>query len=378
MRIERIDLIKVVVPANDDAVNSAGVGGGLHKLPNGLREAWSLQFDEIAKHILVATCEDGTVGYGESLRGARDDILVEMARRLIGVEVTRLLWGRLPFPAIREYDAVETLALDLIGKAHGVPAHQLLGGAVRDRVRVGGWSGHRTSEDAARHAASMSEEGLTCLKLKCSLDDDLVGLAEAVADGSAGRMGLILDPNERLEELRFAISLARRLERVGNVVCIEDPLPRWDLTTYETLRSRTDIPICVHVAFGYTELGQRLEDVASAFRHRAADMFNLSAGVAVFGRMAAFADIAHLPYWHGSEIDLGIMEAAMVHAAAAAPGCILPSDIFGRRIREHDLLATPLTFDADAVVVPEAAGLGVVIDDDAIERYEQSRERIER
>ncbi len=378
MRIERIDLIKVVVPANDDAVNSAGVGGGLHKLPNGLREAWSLQFDEIAKHILVATCEDGTVGYGESLRGARDDILVEMARRLIGVEVTRLLWGRLPFPAIREYDAVETLALDLIGKAHGVPAHQLLGGAVRDRVRVGGWSGHRTSEDAARLAASMSEEGLTCLKLKCSLDDDLVGLAEAVADGSAGRMGLILDPNERLEELRFAISLARRLERVGNVVCIEDPLPRWDLTTYETLRSRTDIPICVHVAFGYTELGQRLEDVASAFRHRAADMFNLSAGVAVFGRMAAFADIAHLPYWHGSEIDLGIMEAAMVHAAAAAPGCILPSDIFGRRIREHDLLATPLTFDADAVVVPEAAGLGVVIDDDAIERYEQSRERIER
>lgn len=33
---------------------------------------------------------------------------------------------------------------DIAGKAHGVPVHQLLGGHVRDRVRVYGWVGGET------------------------------------------------------------------------------------------------------------------------------------------------------------------------------------------------------------------------------------------
>src|SRR5258708_6512897 len=79
-------------------------------------------------------------------------------------------------------------------------------------------------------------------------------------------------------------------------------------------------------------------------------------------RMSAVADLAHIPYWHGSEVDLGILEAAYVHSAAAAPGCTVPSDIFGRRIREHDLLATPLQLEGEWVQVPSGPGLGVELD----------------
>jgi muconate cycloisomerase len=59
-----------------------------------------------------------------------------------------------------------------------------------------------------------------------------------------------------------------------------------------------------------------------------------------------------------------------VHQAAAARSCVWPSDIFGRMIRSHDLLATPLAFDPPYVRIPaEGPGLGVRLDEDAIARF---------
>jgi muconate cycloisomerase len=59
-----------------------------------------------------------------------------------------------------------------------------------------------------------------------------------------------------------------------------------------------------------------------------------------------------------------------VHQAAAARSCVWPSDIFGRMIRSHDLLATPLAFDPPYVRIPaEGSGLGVRLDEDAIARF---------
>ena len=58
-----------------------------------------------------------------------------------------------------------------------------------------------------------------------------------------------------------------------------------------------------------------------------------------------------------------------VHSAAAAKSCIWPSDIFGRNIREHDLLMEPLKMDAPFVHLPKGLGLGVEPDMNAIEKY---------
>lgn len=373
MRIEQIEVIRVRVPARPGAVNSADRDHPLHKLSDGLTDAWTVQFDTVDKHVLVATGDDGTVGLGESLRGARDHVVTALCRALVGVEVTTLSWQQLPFPPVREYDAVETLVLDLLGKAWRVPAHGVLGGAYRDQVPVGAWSGHRTPDDAAEIAAAARAEGFSCLKLKCHLDDDVPGIAAAVRDATAGAMSLIFDPNERFTELRHAVGIGRELDRIGNVLCLEDPLPRWDLDRYAELRARVDVPIALHVALGYTEHGQSAHELVLADRAAAADVYNLSAGVAAFLRMGHIADGQGRPYWHGSEVDLGILEAAYVHAAAAAAGCTLPSDIFGRRIREHDLLRIPLAISGGRVAVPTGPGLGVELDPDAVEDYAVGR-----
>jgi len=373
MRIEQIELVDVVVPARAGAVNSRDLDKPLHKMASGVDAAWTRQFDEFSKTIVIASTDDGTVGYGESLRDPDPDIMAAMASRFIGTDPRGLAWQQLPIARTREYDAFELLVIDLLGKAAGVPASTILGGRLRDTVHVGAWSGHRTPTDAAEIAAEAVSAGATTLKLKCELEDDIVGVAEAVRRRCGDAINLIFDPNERLHELRHATRIVQGLERVGNVLCLEDPLPRWDLGAYRELRARTSVPIAVHVALGYGLHGQRISDVTRCIGERAADVFNLSAGICDFLRMAHIADGAQLPYWHGSEIDLGIMEAGAVHAAAATANATLPSDIFGGRIRESDLLVEPLELIGAHVRVPSGHGLGVDVDPALLAQYAVSR-----
>lgn len=377
MRIEQLELVEVRVPAHAGSVNSPERDKPLHKMASGLDDAWSRQFDEFTKVMLIATTDDGTVGYGETLRDPDLDVVEAMARRIAEHPIESIGWQQLPLPRRREYDAFELLVLDLQGKRAGVPVHTLLGGARTDRVLTGAWSGHRTPDDAAEVAAKAVADGYRTLKLKCDLEDDVVAIAEAVKRRCGDAITLIFDPNERFEELRFALDIARGLERVGNVLCLEDPLPRWDLGSFAELRKQTSVPIAVHVALGYTSHGQSETDVIRSIAERAADVFNFSACISDFIKMTHVADAARRPYWHGSEIDLGVMEAGYVHATATTMRPSLPSDIFGRRIRTTDLLTEPLEFVGDQVIVPTGPGLGVDLDRAALAAHEVSHRTLE-
>ena len=88
-------------------------------------------------------------------------------------------------------------------------------------------------------------------------------------------------------------------------------------------------------------------------------------------RMATIAELTKKPFWHGSEVDLGVLEASYIHKCAACREATLPSDIFGRIVREHDLLKTPLSFEEGFAVVPDGPGLGVELDEEALRHYAQ-------
>lgn len=84
------------------------------------------------------------------------------------------------------------------------------------------------------------------------------------------------------------------------------------------------------------------------------------------------AEIAHLEgksCWRGSEVDLGISEAMGVHIAAASINCTIPSDIFGELVRVDDLIEQPLQFEQGSVLVPDAPGLGVKLDQQALKQF---------
>jgi muconate cycloisomerase len=183
-------------------------------------------------------------------------------------------------------------------------------------------------------------------------------------------MQVILDPNERWDtpaETRLRIE---QLRQIGNVLCLEDPIPRWMLADYGQLRTLSPIPIVLHVSLPYIYHGQRVHDAIRALQLSAVDGFNFNGGLVGFQQLDRIASAAGLPCWHGSEIDLGILEAMYLHQCAAAPSCTWPSDIFGRLVREHDLLTRPLNLTPPYATIPTGPGLGVELDRDALRHYQ--------
>lgn len=369
MKISRITWFEVIVPARKGSINSKGINKPLHKLPVGAKEGWSLQFDELPKLIIKLELDSGIIGWGECYRGHKFDVVEDIINVILGKDIRSFTLQKLPFVFCREYDGFECAVWDAYAKAHNMRVVDLLGGPIRDKVKVGAWSSHRTIGDVGDVVKDFSATGYDCIKFKCDLDDDIVAWCEEIA-AEARQMQVILDPNERWDYGFEARNRMSGLQRVGNVLCLEDPIPRWKLAEYAALKSLGSIPIVLHVSLPYILHGQRIQDAVRAIQLNAVDGFNFNAGLANFQRMDHLAEAAHLPCWHGSEIDLGILEAMYIHSSAAAASCVWPGDIFGRMIREHDLLKTPLVFEPPYVHLPEGPGLGIEPDIDAIAHYQ--------
>lgn len=369
MLIQQLEFYEVIVPALPDAVASKSINKPLHKLPVGATEGWTIQFDQLPKVIIKLSLKNGIVGWGECYRDHNWKTIEAISQNLLGKDIRKISLQHLPFTFCREYDGFECAIYDAFAKAHDLRVVDLLGGPVRDKIRVGAWSSHREKEEVPDLARRFSEMGFDCIKFKADLEDDVVAWCESI-QVIDDKMGVILDPNERWEtsgETRKRIS---RLGEVGNVLCLEDPVPRWKLNDFALLKAQGNVPIVLHVSLPYILHGQRIKDAIQAIELNAVDGFNFNCGLANFQRLDHIAHAAALPCWHGSEVDLGILEAMYLHSCAAAASCSWPSDIFGRLIREHDLLKTPLVIRPPFAYLPEGAGLGIEPDMEAIRNYQ--------
>ena len=370
MKIRRLQLDSVKVPARPDSINSPELDQPLHMLPHGGKTEWSLQFDELEKWIIQLTLDDGTVGLGESYRGLPEAAMKSLAETLVGLDLSRLNLQALPLPYGRLYDGFECAIVDAYARSCGLPVSDLLGGRYRHRVYCSFWTGHRTIADAARKAKEAQDRGYDCIKLKCSAADPVLEWCAAIRDACGPHFHVILDPNQRFQDVPTALRLARRLAEVGNVRCLEDPIARWDLESLAHLRQRIAIPVALHISIPYNEMGyQHITDVLRAVKLEACDYFNFNGGLYDVKRMATIAELTRKPFWHGSELDLGILEASYLHKSAACKEALLPADIFGRLIREHDLLKAPITFEDGHAEVPAGPGLGVELDAEALRHY---------
>lgn len=369
MKIRKITAHEVLVPTHPGAIESTGMNKPLHKAAVGASEAWTIQFDKLSKIMLKMELEDGIIGWGELYRDHDWRVVDRIAESLIGQDINTFTLQSLPFNFTREYDGFECAIYDAYAKAHGLRVVDLLGGPVKEKVKVGAWSGHRRMNDVGDVAKNYFEQGYDCLKLKCDLKDDVVGWCQEIKK-AAPDMSVILDPNERWENAGETRKRIHGLQEVGNLLCLEDPIPRWKLNEFSKLRTFGAVPIALHISLPYIQHGQRIDNAIDAIQAGAVDGFNFNCGAANFQRLEHVASAVGLPCWHGSEVDLGILEAMYVHSAAAAKSCVWPSDIFGKMIRSHDLLKESLAFNPPFVQLPEGLGLGVELDMDAVRHYQ--------
>jgi muconate cycloisomerase len=362
------------VPARPDSLNSPGIEDDdadfAHRFRTGKR--WP-DFPNETKWIVEIETGDGTTGVGETYRGASRERIADALQALAGADVLRINWRRLPCADTRVYDAIESSVLDLAGKLLQAPVYQLLGGACRDRVECTGWTGRRTAEDAARKAHEAMARGHHVFKFKCSDSDPVREWSEQITRLCGGGIKLLLDPNQRWQDVPTTLRL---MEGVAPdcMFGLEDPIVCTDYAGMRALRARLRIPIFRHISLPYGRELQKAEDILTALPERCVDGFNFNGPMFEFVRLAEIAALGGLPCWHGSEVDLGVLEASALHACAAGLACTLPCDLFGELVRVDDLIVEPIRFDGGFAFVPSAPGLGVELDRSALERYQAGDE----
>ncbi len=336
-----------------------------------LSAAAAPDFDRVPKFILKVHTDAGIVGLGETHRmpgaphGEAAARLRQAVAALRGTNILDLDLRHLRLPVATDAAAFEVAFYDIVGKAVGWPVWRLLGGLARERVPVHYWCGKNLDTAELRAVAQRAVAGgFAGIKMKRSYP--LVQALETFAAVSP-ELKITLDlmgsyPGEFLP-------VARAMEAVGNLLVIEDPPPRRDaLDEYRRLREQLATPIAMHLYIN--EAGVR--GMVEAIGARACSVFNLGAGsMNDFVARAYLAGELGLQVWHGSAHELGILDAANVHACAAAPSCTYPSDILSYQ-RVHSLLREPLEIRDSHVRVPTGPGLGVDLDEDAVQRYRVS------
>ena len=375
MRITRVEAWEVVVPTRPGRVNSDEFGPAI--------------FDRTPKLIFEVHTDDGLIGLGEGPRGWSEAALRGAMACLKGRSIESINLQEPPLTDLSQDDilahenphrphrplersfnrydqlGVHAALLDLVGKKLNVPVSTLLGGAYRDRVAVDTWMGRMTPEQSAEACAEAQRNGYRGAKFKCALEDDNVERCQAIRDACGDGFKLTLDPNHRFYRYGEALPTLRLLAAVGNVGCVEDPFPKGDLKSYRMLRGLGLFPVALHL--GYDAL------LIDAIRRGACDYVNLSATPFDVRRGGDVCWAAGVATWHGSGVDLGVIEALFLHVAAATKSMSRPSDLFGRTIREHNLITNPLQPHDGAIDVPAGAGLGVELDRDALERFARRR-----
>ncbi len=214
---------------------------------------------------LKITTENGLVGWGEPVvEGKADTVraaVEEMSDFLIGKDARRIedIWQVLyrggfyrGGPVLMSaMSGIDQALWDIKGKALGVPVYELLGGAVREKIRVYAWIGGDRPDDVAAEALAKKAQGYTAIKMNGTEEVEWIGsprkITEAVARAFAIReacgpeFGIAIDFHGRVHK-GTAKMLMHELEGVRPLF-IEEPVLAENNEALLDLRRTSSIPI---------------------------------------------------------------------------------------------------------------------------------------
>jgi len=349
-------------------------------------------------HVRIYT-DQGLIGHGEATDAA-DGAAAIIQRRLrpfltgkdpLNVD---LLWERMRTGGIfagaqggqhtAALSGVEIALWDLAGKALELPVYQLLGGKMRDRVRIYCDSARHEPDDPKTEESLswIKEQGFTAVKIDC--DDakspyrwDSVNWTanNREMDHMVRNVGYVREYFPREIELavdghgRFDLSTGKRLAKAFEqfeLMFFEEPVPAENVKAMRDVRASTVTPICCgenrYLRHGFVDI----------FEQQAADVVMpdlQKCGGLLEGRR--IADMAHANYVafapHCVVSPVGTM--ASVHVCAAVPNFLAlewhwmrNNDIWSNWVQEGNIIQKGF------VEVPDRPGLGVTMDEETARR----------
>ncbi len=369
MKITRLETIPIRVPLKVELAIRSGRGGA--------------HLDSPFLLVRVHT-DEGITGIGEASctpRWSGEDQVT--GAHLIRTYLEPLLLGENPIDVERltakfrlafagnffTKAAVEMALWDIAGKVAGKPVYELLGGKVREFVptkwSVSGVEPARAAE-IARWALT---QGFKAMKVKVGLEPagDVARVnAVRTAVGAGIKLGVDANGGWSAADAEKIIPALCEL----NLGFVEQPLPPEELVAMAKLRKNMRVPLVAD------ESVYSLQDAKTLAALQAADVLSIyvgkAGGIGPARKIAEFAASAGLKCTVGSNLELGVGSAAMVHLAIATRGIAakeFPCDIIGPLFYEDDIVRQALPIRAGEARPNAQPGLGVELDDEKVERY---------
>ncbi len=376
---------------------------GFRLYPKAIKEAWTEDeyvWPSVLPSILVrVTAENGVYGIGDASSQTwylgetaeqMESHVALYAKALKGIDPANFalchklmeatVGGGMPGGRTAR-SAVDMALYDLVGKARGVPVHALLGGAHRTSFTLLTNLYHKTPEDMAAACRDFSARGFKGLKVKvgdvvlakgwdrANMEAELAKLAAAI-EATPRDVYIDADANQGWISPQWTVSLLRRFAGTDNL-SIEQPLPYADLAGAAHVRALSGVPVILD------ESVWSPEQMMAIARQQACDRIvlkiNRLGGFFPAAQTIAICEAAGI----GVSVDTNpytlVGDTAVCHMAGIVR-VPYPVDCEGHvsfvSLGKPDVFKGGITFSDGLAHLPDAPGLGVDVDWDALKRHQ--------
>ena len=363
MKITRLTLYHVVMP---------------------LKEVFETSSERIDMRacILVEVFADGISGYGECVAGIDPGYSYEtvqtawhvlkdfLAPAALKGEISQTDFStRMHF--VRGHAmakaGLEMALWDWHGKSQNLSLREMLGGS-RERVAVGVSVGIQSSPDELlKRVDAYLTQGYRRVKFKIKPGREAA--ETRIVRQAHPDLLLQVDANSA-----YTLETAEALLPLDeyNLLLIEQPLDEDDLWDHRSLQARLQTPLCLDESILSARHARQALDM------EACRIINIKAGrVGGLGPAKAIHDVCsarQVSVWCGGMLETGVGRAANL-ALASLPGFTLPGDISAtERYYAEDITEQRFRLNPDSTIdVPKAPGLGITIDQAALQKYTQTK-----
>jgi L-alanine-DL-glutamate epimerase-like enolase superfamily enzyme len=341
--------------------------------------------------LVEVSTDEGITGIGETYAGVyvpelAADIVRYFAGMLVGLDARNpnalyrtAYWGSSYFGrtglTVMVLSAIEIALWDILGKALGVPVHQLLGGPIHHSLPVyaSGGTPTLTIEQLAAQAAYAKARHYKGFKMRANffqyqpeVEAERVATARAaLGDGMMLALDAVQSFNPHPWSVKQAARMLAMLEQYG-LSWAEEMLPPFDPAPYAELRRLS--PTAISGGEGITTAAQ----FEQWLRAGAFDLAQPDA--TIVGGIGEARRVCDAAAAHGVQIAMhvwgcGPALAANYQLAFTVPNCVILERPIMNNPLEAELMTEPLIIENGQVRPPTVAGLGVRLTDDVKEKY---------
>lgn len=272
---------------------------------------------------------------------------------------------------IHAMSGIDIALWDIMGKAAGRPVHKLLGGRINSRLRAyASMLMPDTEEEVVQKAKEYMAKGFTAIKfgwgaLGESREKD-IRLVRAAREAMGEEADLMLDIGYLWKNSKYAEMMCKELEPF-HPYWIEEPIISDDVQGFSRLTPKTTL----RIASGEELTG--LYEFRELIEKGGVDI--VQPDMSRCGGITIAKKIADMALLNGIELcphafKSGILMAASIQLLAAYKGTPLLEYCSQETVLSKGLLKNHFVLQMDGTVeVPDTPGLGIEVDEAAVEKY---------